>query len=370
MPPPSSTARRDRGRPRGDPAQHRPAARARRPGCRDSRRRLMVVVKADGYGHGMVPGGACRARGRRRLAGCRNGRGGLALRAAGDTGRLLCWLAAPGADFAPLVAADVDVTASSGCPGRRRRPRCPGGWGTARLQLKFDTGLSRSGAPRDDWLELVTAARLAQDEGAVVVTGHVVPLRVRRRARAPGERQPAGSAFDEACALAVDAGLEPEVRHLANSAGALLLPDRGTTWSGSASRCTGSAPRPTSCRAPSLGLVPAMTVRGTVVLTKELQAGDGVSYGHTFVAPEPMRVALVPMGYGDGRPAPRLLPGGGADRRRSAVRCWGGSAWTSSWSALPRRGPVTRWCSSVRGLTGSPRRPTGRAGAGRSTTRS
>ena len=45
-----------------------------------------------------------------------------------------------------------------------------------------------------------------------------------------------------------------------------------------------------------------MTVRGTVVLAKEIQAGDGVSYGHTYVAPEPMRVALVPMGYGDGVP--------------------------------------------------------------------
>ena len=37
----------------------------------------------------------------------------LALREAGDTGRVLCWLAAPGADFAPLVEADVDVTAYS-----------------------------------------------------------------------------------------------------------------------------------------------------------------------------------------------------------------------------------------------------------------
>ena len=55
----------------------------------------------------------------------------LALREAGDTGRLLCWLAAPGADFAPLMTADVDVTASSVAqledilapPGRPGSPR-------------------------------------------------------------------------------------------------------------------------------------------------------------------------------------------------------------------------------------------------------
>jgi alanine racemase len=45
-----------------------------------------------------------------------------------------------------------------------------------------------------------------------------------------------------------------------------------------------------------------MTVRGQLVLGKDLAAGEGVSYGHTFVADRPMRVGLVPMGYGDGIP--------------------------------------------------------------------
>jgi alanine racemase len=45
-----------------------------------------------------------------------------------------------------------------------------------------------------------------------------------------------------------------------------------------------------------------MTVRGSVVLTKELAAGEGVSYGHTYTTSVPTRVALVPMGYGDGIP--------------------------------------------------------------------
>ena len=94
----------------------------------------MVVVKADGYGHGMLPvARAARSAGAEWL-GVATGEEALALREAGDTGRLLCWLAAPGADFAPLVGADVDVTASSlpssrtivrGAPrGRARSPGC------------------------------------------------------------------------------------------------------------------------------------------------------------------------------------------------------------------------------------------------------
>ena len=74
---------------------------------------LMVVVKADAYGHGMVPvARAARAAGAEWI-GVATGAEALALREAGDTGRVLCWLAAPGADFAPLVSADVDVAAYS-----------------------------------------------------------------------------------------------------------------------------------------------------------------------------------------------------------------------------------------------------------------
>ena len=262
---------------------------------------VMAVVKADAYGHGMVPVARAAREAGADWLGVATGEEALALREAGDTGRLLCWLAARGADFAPLVAADVDVTASSSAQvddivrGARESGQ------VARLQLKFDTGLSRNGASRGDWLELVTAARIAQDEGAVVVTGLWSHL-----ACADEPDHPANAAqqdaFAEACALAVDAGLEPEVRHLANSAGALLIPSTRHDLVRMGIALYGFSPAPFVVSAHDLGLVPAMTVRATVVLAKELQPGDGVSYGHTFVASEPMRVALVPIGYGDGVP--------------------------------------------------------------------
>ena len=262
---------------------------------------VMVVVKADAYGHGMLEvARTARDEGVDWL-GVATGAEALALREAGDRGPLLCWLAAPGHDFAPLVAADVDVTASSIAQLEEVVRGAREAQVVARVQLKVDTGLSRNGAPRSEWLELCTAARRAQEEGVVRVTGLWSHL-----ACADEPDHPANAvqkaAFLEASALAEDAGLRPEVRHLSNSAGALLHPDSRLDLVRLGIAVYGLSPAPDVVTSEELGLVPAMTVRGSVVLTKELAPGDGVSYGHTFVAEEPMRVALVPMGYADGIP--------------------------------------------------------------------
>ena len=262
---------------------------------------MMVVVKADAYGHGMLPVARTAREAGVPWLGVATGEEALALRQSGDEGRLLCWLSAPGADFAPLVAADIDVTAysSAGIEDVVRGATEAGA--RARLQLKFDTGLSRGGAGRQHWLELITAARIAQDDGTVVVTGVWSHLACADEPLHPANARQQ-RAFEEACALALDAGLEPEVRHLANSAGALLIPSTRHDLVRLGIATYGFSPAPDVVSATDLGLTPAMTVRGTVVLAKDLLPGDGVSYGHTFVAEEPMRVALVPMGYGDGVP--------------------------------------------------------------------
>jgi alanine racemase len=262
---------------------------------------LMVVVKADGYGHGMLPvARVARAAGAEWL-GVATGAEALVLREAGDTGRLLCWLAAPGADFTPLIEADVDVSAYSVAQLEEIVRAANAAGRTARVQLKFDTGLSRGGAPRAEWPALLSAARAAEQDGAVRVTGLWSHLACSDEPDHPANTAQS-TAFDVALAMAADAGLEPEVRHLANSAGALLLPGTRHDLVRMGISVYGLSPAPDVRSAEELGLVPAMTVRGSVVLTKELAAGAGVSYGHTFVATEPIRVALVPMGYGDGIP--------------------------------------------------------------------
>ncbi len=262
---------------------------------------LMVVVKADGYGHGMVPAArAARAAGAEWL-GVATLEEALTLRESGDTGRVLCWLATPGADFAPVLAADVDVTASS----ERQLGEIVDAAGrtgvVARVQLKADTGLSRNGATADSWPGLVAAARRAEEAGRIRVTGLWSHFACSDEPDHPAN-DAQEKAFLAALEVAEAAGLRPEVRHLANSAGALLRPSSRFDLVRVGLAAYGLSPAPALRSAADLGLRPAMTVRARLAHAKDVPAGAGVSYGHTYVADRPMRVGLVPLGYGDGIP--------------------------------------------------------------------
>ncbi|HYG94760.1 MAG TPA: alanine racemase [Nocardioides sp.] len=260
---------------------------------------MIAVVKADGYGHGMAEAaGAAREGGAEWLAVAAPAEA-VALRDAGDDGPLLCWLTVPGHDLAAVVARNIDVTAYSlaeldqvGAAARSVDRR-------ARLQLKVDTGLSRGGASRHDWADLFAHARAGEQAGLWKVTGLWSHFAC---ADEPGH--PANDAqeqaFREALALAEEAGLRPELRHLANSAATVLRPSARFD----AVRCGiavyGLDPAPG--HTPDLGLVPAMTVRTTLAMVKDLQPGDAVSYGHLWTADRPTTVGLVPIGYGEGIP--------------------------------------------------------------------
>ena len=262
---------------------------------------LMVVVKADGYGHGMVESARAARQAGAEWLGVATAEEAVALRAAGDTGRILCWLAVPGEDLASAIAADVDVTAHTATQLDEVVALARGVGRLARVQLKVDTGLSRGGAPRVDWPSFFEAARKAELAGEVAVVGIWSHLACSDEPDHPAN-DAQEQAFRDALDLAADAGLQPEVRHLSNSAGALLRPSARFDLVRFGIASYGLTPAPDVVSSEELGLVPAMTVRGSVVLAKDLQPGTGVSYGHRFVAERPTHVALVPMGYGDGIP--------------------------------------------------------------------
>jgi alanine racemase len=258
---------------------------------------VMVVVKADGYGHGIVESArAARAAGAPWL-GVATIEEALLLRDAGDTGRLLSWLTVPGDDWAEVIDRGVDVTVYSLAELDEIRAAVTGT--PARLQLKIDTGLSRGGSTEQDWPDLVGAARAGEADGVWRVTGLWSHLACSDEPEHPAnQRQEA--AFREALETASHAGLRPEVRHLANSAAALLRPSSRFDLV----RCgiASYGLDPAAGLSPDLGLEPAMTVTAPLALTKRVSSGSGVSYGHTWSAPGETRLGLVPLGYGDGVP--------------------------------------------------------------------
>jgi alanine racemase len=260
---------------------------------------MMTVVKADGYGHGMVPVARAAREAGADWLGVAVIDEALRLRESGDTGRLLTWLAVPGEDYRRPVAADIDVTAYS-IEELDEIVVAAGAVGSvARVQLKVDTGLNRGGSSDLLWPGLVAAAARAEASGAVRVTGiwthPACADEPEHRANDVQER-----AFRAALEVAEAAGLTPEVRHFANSAAALVRPSTRFDLVRCGIASYGLSPIPLLQTSAELGLVPAMTAQARLALVKRIPAGSGVSYGHTYVTGKETNVAVVPVGYGDG----------------------------------------------------------------------
>ncbi|HVM28354.1 MAG TPA: alanine racemase [Mycobacteriales bacterium] len=280
---------------------------------------VMAVVKADGYGHGLVPSARAAVAGGAAWLGVAFLEEALALRAAGLTTPTLAWLTTPGEDLAAAVAADVDLGTYSEQQLTAAVEAARATGTTARLHLKADTGLSRGGATAADWPALCEAAAKAEADGAVRVVGvwtHFAfadggahhPTNARQVER-----------FAEAVEVAERAGLRPDVRHLANSAATLTAPHTHWDLVRPGIACYGLSPVPDQGSARHFGLRPAMTLTSTVALTKRVPAGEGVSYLHRYTTDRETTLALVPLGYADGVPrsATNLGPVQLAGRRRT-----------------------------------------------------
>jgi alanine racemase len=262
---------------------------------------LMVVVKADGYGHGMHRAArAAREAGAEWVAVATPDEA-VALRDGGDQGPLLCWLTAPGDDYRPALERDVQVSAYDVGQLDRIAGAAAQLGRTAEVQLKVDTGLSRGGSAYDAWPGLVARAADLEREGGIRVTGIWSHFACSDEPEHPANNHQE-RVFRDALDDAERAGLRPDVRHLANSAAALLRPSSRFDAVRFGIAAYGLTPAPAVVSSAELGLRPVMTARATLALVKDIAAGEGVSYGHTFVAEQPMTVGLVPAGYGDGIP--------------------------------------------------------------------
>lgn len=272
------------------------ALRRRAPGAE-----LMAVVKSDGYGHGAVRcGRAARAAGASWL-GTALPEEAFALRAAGDTGRLMCWLWTPGGPWHQAIEQDIDVSVSGLWALREVTVAAQACARPARVQLKVDTGLGRNGCQPADWPELIAAARAAEVAGELTVTGVWSHFAC---ADEPGHPSIALqlTAFRKALADAAAAGLRPEVRHIANTPALLTLPEAHFDLVRSGIGVYGVSPSPEIGIPEDFGLRPAMTLEASLASVKRVPGGHGVSYGHHYTTPGDTTLALVPLGYADGIP--------------------------------------------------------------------
>jgi alanine racemase len=256
-----------------------------------ARGEVMAVVKADGFGHGAVDvARTALANGASRL-GVTSLDEAVGLRFGGLMAPVLSWLNAVGADWATAVRHDVEVAVPSVAHLHAIERTTSG----ARVHLHLDTGMARDGSPPMDWSELCRAAKDAERRGRLQVVGVMGHLGC---AGDPSDERnrTARQLFDWGIGTAWSAGLSPQHRHLAATAATLTDPDAHHTMSRIGAGLVGIDPSRT------VDLESALTLSAPLVSVRTVRAGTPVGYGHTWTAPTPTRLGLLPVGYADGLP--------------------------------------------------------------------
>jgi alanine racemase len=258
---------------------------------------IMAVVKANAFGHGAVPvARTALAAGATRL-GVSSLAEALVLRAAGLSGPVLAWLHAPEQPVDQASQAGTDLSVSSeehlhtvAASASRTQRRVA-------IHLKVDTGLRRNGSAEEDWPSLIAVAARLQAGGSVHVRGIWSHLIYPDQSDHPATAAQL-AALDHAVKLARAGGPAPDLVHIANSGAALA--NRRTHYDMVRAGIGLYGVEPV--RGAQFGLVPAMTLRGRVVMTRTIASGDGVSYWHRYTAATSGKAALVALGYADGLP--------------------------------------------------------------------
>jgi alanine racemase len=259
---------------------------------------VMAVVKSDGYGHGMVASARAALAGGAAWLGVLQLADGIDLRRAGLTVPVVSLHGCPDAQHADAIGCDIDITAGTPELVDQIARAAERAGKPARLHLEADTGMGRGGATSADWPGLVHAALAAEAAGRVRVVGLWSHLAC---ADIPGHPSIARqlAAFRDAVRLAERAGARPEVRHIANGAATLTVPESYLDLVRPGGAIYGLCTLPGGVPG---WLRPAMTVRATLIQVKHVAAGVPVSYGHRYAAPAATTLGLLPLGYNEGIP--------------------------------------------------------------------
>ena len=259
---------------------------------------LMAAVKADAYGHGLLPVARALAAAGVEAFGVATATEALALRADGLPQEVLVF--APLREgIAELVAHDVALTVAH--PGDLRAIETARAQAPARVHVKVDTGMGRVGVAPHDAPALVAAVARAPHAGLEGVWTHLASADEPDVAVAGGTTDRQLEAFAELLARLARDGLRPRWAHAANSAGLLERPEGHHDLVRPGIALYGQAPSPwIGARHP--GLRPVLRLDAPVTFVKRVPAGTPISYGGTWTAPRDTVVATLRMGYADGYP--------------------------------------------------------------------
>lgn len=260
---------------------------------------VMAVVKADAYGHGLIPVARAAVAAGATWLGVALLEEAILLREAGISTPLLAWLVPPGSDFGSAISADIDLAVPSIeifeeiLSAGRKIGIIP------RIHIETDTGMTRGGF-LEEWDSFLTI--LPQYSNEVVVIGLFSHF---ARADEPGEPQNALQ-LKRFLQMSDDLnriGIEPEIHHLSNSAATLVDASSHFDLVRTGIAMYGLSPDVQQLgNSHHLHLKPAMTLRAKLHIVKEVPAGTAVGYGGMSHTTSDTKLGVVAMGYADGIP--------------------------------------------------------------------
>ena len=258
--------------------------------------KLLAVVKADAYGHGLIPVAQAAISAGADYLGVALLEEAVTLREAGISAPILAWLVQPGSDFAQAIALDIDIAAASFKALSEISLASQQVQKKARVHLEVDTGMTRGGFLAE-WDQL--GAAHVQDIEIVGVFSHFA------RADEPAEKQNQDqlARFAEMVAKLEALGFSHLIKHLSNSAATLVNHAAAFDMVRTGIALYGLSPDVTTLGTSSaLALRPAMQLRAALYLVKDVPAGTPVGYGASESTSRDTRLGVITMGYADGIP--------------------------------------------------------------------
>jgi alanine racemase len=251
--------------------------------------RIMAVIKANAYGHGLVP--AAKALAATDAFAVARPDEGLALRAAGLTNRILLLEGVFSVEqLEAAVQQRFDLMVHSVEQLELLEQRASSA--ELRAWIKVDTGMNRLGFRVEDFADAhARLSRISNITAEPPLVTHLANADDRRDAKTTQQLK----AFSD-----VTQGL-PGERSIANSAGVLGWPATRGDWVRPGLMLYGATPFP-SGTAQDSGLRPVMSLQSEVIAVKTVRTGETVGYGCAWRADRESRIAIAAAGYGDGYP--------------------------------------------------------------------
>jgi alanine racemase len=263
---------------------------------------IMPIIKADGYGHGIVDISRVLRNLNITYLGVATAGEAILLRNNGDNGRILCWLYNINSpELKEVIKLDIDVAIfdESHIPIIEKLVPCGK---KAKITLHVDTGINRAGVPYDKAYKAAIDINKSDKFEFVGLMSHLISSQIKN---SPIVNQQL-TKFRELRSLLEDIGIKPPLQHIANTCAALNYDVSDFTLS----RIGGGIYGLTVDKKLNNNLLPIMSVKSKLIQIKTINKGDSIGYDSKYIASKNRMIGCVPIGYAD------ILP------RNASLKLW------------------------------------------------